>query len=1833
MPLRDKDAEDRRTQGAAGNRREDIRREWNEICFAISEISSKLAANPPQLKHLSDLPLKVAALEKLRGSLTIALEMEDHGGVLSGFAERVKAIAAESAQSPIGQCVEQIHAQWISAYPFGGERSVEALREDVARAERTLAEANEHWLTEYNRKAELEERLVEAKRQVVDARGPSDRINAEDLEADLQGNIAAVSKDLRVARDQVYSAVAPYGESFDPARDYRRDRREVHTPDRLVQDEDQEQSRSDEIVTGEERTKSTGRRSAKEDAHKAADECPREDEPSGAVDKATAETRRATTKLAQESKPDGVPERHTSPDRMDGGDSRAGEGEGESTPSEPAGDLDRKNEEYESVPAGKSLLKSLWRPLGHGRSGIAYHIGRLQADLDGGRLAEIAKVIAASTLARHTHADHGDVVNALSGLIGSIDPDTLLSDGLEEYERDAVNLMLFCASLRPALFAPSTGAASLLNRVRLPEGLKPLNELAMTVVQQGEWLRQRGVRHSAATFRITPSGTWQEAFDSFCKRVRDWQNRAESKRHVFSGADRVWKGLLRDDGCLNELCELVAHDDETRKSRIEEIYSQICDRRKFNELVRRTDQKGRKGNPIEGLALKQLWNDVQPVQEFGIEWQRLIEAKPPPSGFVGKRIAAFRKDLSRWSAQATDVIGSALSDATHEAVSVTLNQAKTTLGELRQIFDGQSESSDPSEQPNMIWSRDLVFVAQLDLDATFNPVCPDLPCLLTMLLDSDAHADSLRTAFNVRLERGDLVGALLTLDLMAGEGDPELEQHRESLLGHIERRQKDLRSALADHERQVEHAFCRGQVDADERNDMAAKIASMRKMDVATAVERQTPDEVQSLAGAFSKLSEIDGRIESLRKERVAKARARLRHAPIQEADHEANSIVTHAIDTGDLLTANEHISRMEKGEAVAAQPPEDEPFRDFLTITKELESVLNKPEMTRPEIKRRIGHRENIGGLTFDHLTEEEANSSVGLLEDWYQLARVRRPEKKTLRSLFQHLGFRVASVQLSGFDRGWPCATVQTDLLEDRALCPSRQFGSEAAGQYRVLLNWHQPADEAILRPLADGGLVPTIVLHLGCLGTSREKLRARAIQTHRLFLVVDEALILFLTTRASSRLPTFFRCSLPFSSADPYATTSGIVPPELFYGRKQERKAVMDQSGACFIYGGRQLGKTALLRCVERDFNRSGESNTRIAKWIDLKVNEIGYALGPSDVWPLLQRELRRLDVIDKGRPELDPSDNRQVKRFLDRIRKWLDERRDRRLLLLLDEADEFLKQDAKTDFKESARLKGLMDETERRFKVVFAGLHNVLRTTHQANHPLAHLGDPIRVGAMLSNEEWKEAQALVREPLQAVGCSFERHDLGTRILAQTNYYPSLIQIYGTELVRGLRDSSKTFPYEITDRDIDDTNASRELRSTIRERFLLTLQLDPRYEVIAYTLALELHKGDLSQGIDRSALFGLAQDSWPHGFNALPDMEFNMLLHEMEGLGVLQELENDRYTLRNPNILLLLGSSQDIEDTLDRPFKLPTVYEPKSFRARYPGDTPLKARRGPLTYLQESELRRGGVAVISGCYAAGLESVQDFLSKRIGGGLFQQLPSFSDRSAFESHLDAQQPARNEVTVYLIPLDVNWDATWLKSACEIINKKARGRRLWTRVAFIAAPDRLWRVQYERANSVSSDVDWISLGPCDDTFLRRWLDDINSTADDDHVSKFLETTGGWPRALDKFSSSRRISGRPWHVQMEKTRNAIERDAETWLRHEFGLSEDVEGMLSGLAEEDGPFDQDSIQLVADAINVDHEGLRRRVEWSAQLGLLTRTDQSNWTFNPLLDRLLSLGDTS
>ena len=1344
----------------------------------------------------------------------------------------------------------------------------------------------------------------------------------------------------------------------------------------------------------------------------------------------------------------------------------------------------------------------MWNALSRSRPGIAYHIARLCADHD--RYATLppmlADVIAASMLAPDVHSPDSVSARDLRPILERIDPTALLRDERRRPERDALHLLLFSATLRPALFAPATGAPSLLRAVSLPDGLEPVYDLATCVANHAD--RLQGVRVHASMFRSSQSSTWQEQFDALTGRVGAWRAGSDSKHNLYGPATKVWRDLFARDGLLAKLVGLISDPDKSVRPNVEAIHKQISDQRTFSQIVQRVGRRGPKRNPIVGRALKQIWNDVQPAVDFSGQWLSLIDTRPENAGFVTQRIDSLRHELARNVPRAIAALQDTDTASSSASLAAALKSARRALDDLRRLFDDDSAITESAFAPDVILSRDLLYVTDLEIDTGLNAVSTNVAESLDHLQNTDAHAKDMRAAFTARLQRGDLIGARRVVDFLETDSD------RDECIGAFDLDTKDrrqaLRAELGTTQKRIERAFCRGQLRADDRDDMAAQLTDLRKAAEPwsmTSTRLPSLQDVVTLAGSSRRLHEIDGRIEAASRTSIERVRERLRNVPPDRMDETTGNIVDRTIEQGYVQTAHEQINRLESGESVEPPAPPEDPFSAF---TSALGAIETARKTTDPQtILRGARTGERVAAVPFDELAEEDAQSAAGLLDAWYQMARKRSVDRVRLQSLLESLGFSVRTVNPQ---RPGSQATVTADPIADRAVCPSRQFGSEANGLYRVILNWDASATDSVFRSVGIESRDPTIVLHFGCLGAGRDEIRKRATREHRLFLVIDESLVLFLAARATHRLSALFRCTLPYSAAQPYATTSGLVPQELFYGRRRERDTIMDRFGACFIYGGRQLGKTALLRQVEKDFG----SEDRVAKWIDLRVNEIDRA---PDLWRVVQRDLRPSRVVRRDR-EIDPESTRQVDSLLRQIRDWLDDRDTRRLLLLLDEADHFLLVDAENDFSVSARLKGLMDATSRRFKVVFAGLHNVLRTTRHANHPLAHLGDPICVGAMTSNGEWREAQALVREPLQAVGCRFGRDDLSTRILAHTNYYPSLIQLYGAELTHRLRDSDRAFPYAVDDDAIDDAYGSRELRHAIRERFRLTLELDQRYEVICYALAHELQEGaDLDQGLTRDRILEAVQFWWLDGFQ-LRDVEFDMLLQELEGLGVLRAIEPDRYTLRNPNILLLLGNRRDFEKALTQERTPEPPYAPASFRARYPRDSH-SARRGPLTRQQESKLHRGGVGVICGCPAAGLEDVQEFLRQRIGSDEFSRILPAANAVEFEQQLRKLRSVRNSVTVRLVPPTLQWDGAWVRAAKRVVEGKAQGKRLWNRVAFIAAPDQLWRLLTDAAESDMDGVDWFPLGPCDLTFLRRWLDDINATADRSEAENFLRISGG----------------------------------------------------------------------------------------------------------------------
>jgi PAS domain-containing protein len=624
--------------------------------------------------------------------------------------------------------------------------------------------------------------------------------------------------------------------------------------------------------------------------------------------------------------------------------------------------------------------------------------------------------------------------------------------------------------------------------------------------------------------------------------------------------------------------------------------------------------------------------------------------------------------------------------------------------------------------------------------------------------------------------------------------------------------------------------------------------------------------------------------------------------------------------------------------------------------------------------------------------------------------------------------------------------------------------------------------------------------------------------------------EVLLLHLAVQAQGRLRAMFAATLPYTVTDPYRIKqAGTVPPEMFFGRLAERESIIAPQGASFVYGGRQLGKTVLLKEIERLLHDPAAAS--IVQWVDLPGHGVGRSAPPETLWTIVVRELFRFGAVSIDWPDFRPTEQKHIDRVTEDIRAWLEKHPDGRILLLLDEADEFLREDATEDYPVTRQLKALMERTGGRFKSVFVGLHNVLRSTLAPNNPLVHLG-AVEIGPLYAHGESRAAFEMVLGPISALGYVFADDSLIMRILAACNYYPNLINLFCRKLLEKLRDRADAAAidpsrgyYQITEKLVSEIYESTAVRDDIRHYFLLTLQLDTRYELIANWLAMEYLQKRINsaEGIASLDIRTAARALWPEGFRGTTDQEFDALLMEMVGLGVLRRTEGNQFTFRNPNVLQLMGTSAEIDDRLTKiavEGELKPGFDATTFRGPMPS-TVNDARRSPLTIAQEGQIctPENGVLIICGAALSGLSDVKDVLCHRHA---ISQIVATSALTLDQAKKDLDSlrgKPKTGINVLLIPETRPWTPDWIVRFHD--NLEARvSTTSFIRAVFEAGPELLWSMAKEDTLGKLEMQGLIVLKPWTDPYLWIWLEDMNLPPNKALRKALLEATDGRPGLL-----------------------------------------------------------------------------------------------------------------
>ncbi len=1429
----------------------------------------------------------------------------------------------------------------------------------------------------------------------------------------------------------------------------------------------------------------------------------------------------------------------------------------------------------------------------------------------------------------------GEIANILRNDFTNLSNNCFLN-GESEWNQ-TVSLLLATSALRPALLAPNTNASEILHSLRLGEGLNQLYKYCKIIANYGN----HGLALDTAAIKTVRSqAAWEVDMASLRQKVQDWWSQALRLDMIYEPAKAVWSEWFKPNQLIDSLLVPVRQNDLSKLDVVKHYVERLSDETQIKEEVKRTQREiGRfrgAADAITGRTLDRIRLHVREAVNFVRQWISLQESRPDNSNnYSQSQAQQLKQDLSSLHQAVLKELDSFDVKNYSVLVKAGISCCRTAVEDIRVLFEPNDLLPTVEPEVKYLLHAELLKIPSLPMNSDWQPEDDSQDSFVEKLLNlvAQPHYDW-RQAFDMQSNSQDheATGRIIEY-LQANFETPidiaQLEQQRNHLIDNC---RAELEIVVKETRRELEGDVALGLLGETERLDYAAQIESIENSMVITL----------RFSNKLEQLRAISEAINNNRSQKIDEVRQKL----LQEigSDHPAYARICSVLDTGDVLTANEYVDMVQREQFIPEPEKRRDAFIDFCKKYTALEDVLEPADRNRTlrrELINDISKGRNIEPLHMQQVPGAQAKQASEMLETWFTAKNNRETiTQDNARKILNHLGFNTAQPTIKKIgNHTW--IDVTTEPIQDKNRCPVPAYGSEAKGHYRILCVWDRPPEEDLLNAVGDTSQDSgAIVFHFGRMTAKRRRDLAHLCRKRgRKFIVIDDTLMFFLCGERGARLPVLFDCTLPFTFLEPYTPhAAGLVPPEMFYGRERERESIIDPMGSCLIYGGRQLGKTVLLRYVERNFNVPNEQ--RIARFLDIK--EIGRKQPIDDIWLILVSELEKLQILDASqRNPLHP-------RSLEQIKSWLEVDNQRRILLLLDEADNFLEADSKEDFPRCDELRRLMLETNRRFKVVFAGLHNVLRTTRQANHPLAHFGKPICIGPLLNNGEMRAARALVERPLASLGYRFKSPDPITRILSQTNYYPSLIQLYCDQLLKHITNPDATTfepqttpPYVITSRHVEEAYQSQDLRQAIRDRFKLTLGLDKRYEVIAYSIAygsLDSTKG-MVDGSSVSWIRDEIRYWWSEGFSGRSSVdEIRALLEEMVGLGILRVTNEGYFTLRSPNVALLMGTPEEIQEELLRDREIPIEYEAATFRSTL--GLKNDYRRSPLTAQQESKLqsREYGVSIIFGCKAAGLDNLKVFLESTYvkKKEFFCYWEKISDQADFTQHLQniSRNRKKDGTTLIVVSSQCNWSETWVNEAIQKVTRLKKDDS-FMRVVFIADPQKTWELVSQNSNGlVGLEERAIPLKTWHDSALRHWLEDLNFPSDQKIREKIKAVTGNWSTLLQDFYQLSQSDPLHWFDSLQKLKERLDdpgRTRELAQLMGFDGSQPLqERVLRDLAVLEEASAEDLIDIIGEGTSP--KLVNQILGWADLLSLASPVGKKDdgkdyWSVNPVVKSIL------
>lgn len=419
-------------------------------------------------------------------------------------------------------------------------------------------------------------------------------------------------------------------------------------------------------------------------------------------------------------------------------------------------------------------------------------------------------------------------------------------------------------------------------------------------------------------------------------------------------------------------------------------------------------------------------------------------------------------------------------------------------------------------------------------------------------------------------------------------------------------------------------------------------------------------------------------------------------------------------------------------------------------------------------------------------------------------------------------------------------------------------------------------------------------------------------------RTTLLIDRILAVFLAgIPKMGRMKALLQTALPFGRLNPYQISGAAVPPEMFMGRREELNSILNPNGTHIIYGGRQLGKSALL------FRAKDQIDNRAMGYWGVVISLLNQS--SAEVPASICQELTQIHFFPES-PHCADWDS-----LCNAIRERMNDEETpvHRLLLLLDEADAFTKSaDSNLVIDQLLNLQAV---TDNRFKFVLAGLHNVLRYSRQAlddNQSFIRLSP-----TCIKPLKYVEGSELLEKPLFYLGFRMQPEHVAliSQILSTCNYYPGLIHYYAYHLIDNMANAQQMGreepPYYLDETQIRNLLQDPKFNKQIIDKLFITLGVDAKegshYKILAYALAhccLEDVEG-ASFGFTAAELMHVCEQFNIASIVNLGEHTVQALLEEMTEMNVLRASQDHAlFSFNRRNFLEMMGDMETIWKELE-------------------------------------------------------------------------------------------------------------------------------------------------------------------------------------------------------------------------------------------------------------------------------------------------------------------------